>query len=159
MDGERYEMKKITIIPVDNIVVIDGEALVVEVTADPDIHAIQWDEEKQKGHIEYVSSKDKLEIESNGFAKFLPFVEKFNQMKVDIAFEIANPPVSEFDRRYPPELYSTKRMIAFDKELKVRDQMDEILRFIDSQPVKSIKMQAIIDKSNDIKRRFPKEGE
>ena len=48
-------MKTFTVIPSDNIVTIDNVAKPVDCSAvDPTIHAIQWNEEKQKGHIEFI---------------------------------------------------------------------------------------------------------
>ena len=48
-------MKTLSIIAKDNVVVIDGIGKPVDCSAlDPIIHAIQWNDEKQKGHIEFV---------------------------------------------------------------------------------------------------------
>ena len=71
---------------------------------------------------------------------------------------IANAVVAEEVRVAEHEgLYTTKRVNAFRDELSMGDQLDEILRFIDSQSNKTPAMQSIIDKANDIKTRFPKE--
>tara|TARA_R100001244_G_C5068372_1_gene110727 strand:+ start:156 stop:485 length:330 start_codon:yes stop_codon:yes gene_type:complete len=51
------------------------------------------------------------------------------------------------------------RKEAFMVELPLSDQLDAILKYIKSQPIKSIEMENIINKSDEIKSRFPKEGE
>ena len=48
-------MKQVSIIPAGNRVTIDGESRPVDCTMlDPVIHATQWDEERQSGHVEFV---------------------------------------------------------------------------------------------------------
>ena len=51
-------MTKLTIIPEDKTIVIDGDAVTqcahVDLSWIPtDVHAVQWDSEKGKGHVEY----------------------------------------------------------------------------------------------------------
>jgi hypothetical protein len=48
-------MRQFSVVKADNFVVIDGIAKPVDCSSlDPTIHAIQWNEERQKGHIEFV---------------------------------------------------------------------------------------------------------
>ena len=147
-------MKKLTIIPEDNMVVIDGEGLIVDVVVDADIHAIQWDEETQVGTIEYKSGRDIKIIGSVEMTPFLSLATSHANEKTRIANAVAAEEVRVAEHE---GLYTTKRVNAFRDELSMGDQLDEILRFIDSQSNKTSAMQSIIDKANDIKTRFPKE--
>ena len=146
-------MKKLTIVPEDNMVVIDGEGLILDVVADADIHAIQWDEEAQVGTIEYKSGKDLKNIGLEEITPFLSLATSHANEKTRIADAVAAEKVRVAEHE---GLYTTKRVKAFRDELSMGDQLDEILRFIDSQSNKTSEMQSIIDKANDIKSRFPK---
>ena len=44
--------RNVTVVPVDNLIIVDYEPLVFSFQADEDIHAIQWSERLRKGHIE-----------------------------------------------------------------------------------------------------------
>jgi len=148
-------MKKLTIIPDDNMVVVDGEGLVIDVTADSVIHAIQWDGVNKEGLIEYKDGRPNEVIGEDKIASYLPLVASHAGVKNKISEDRIK---AESDDAVYRALPTTKRKKAFDTELSTGDQLDEILKFIESQPVKSVKMQAVIDKANDIKDRFPKEG-
>jgi len=148
-------MKKLTIIPDDNMVVVDGEGLVIDVTADSVIHAIQWDGVNKEGLIEYKDGRPNEVIGEDKIASYLPLVASHAGVKNKISEDRIK---AESDDAVYRALPTTKRKKAFDTELSTGDQLDEILKFIDSQPVKSVNMQAVIDKANDIKDRFPKEG-
>ena len=146
-------MKKLTIVPEDNMVVIDGEGLILDVVADADIHAIQWDDETQEGTIEYKSDKDTTVIGTDEIAPYLSLATSHANEKIRIADVLD---AEETVRLEYEGLYSTQRANAFSSELSIGDQLDEILRFMDIQPDKTSAMQSIIDKSKDIKNRFPK---
>jgi len=147
-------LKKLTIVPEDNMVVVDGEGLIVDVVVDDaDIHAIQWDEETQVGTIEYKSGKDTIVIGTDEITPYLSLATSHTNEKTRITNAVE---AEEVIRLEYEGLYSTKRANAFDSELSIGDQLDEILRFMDIQPDKTSAMQSIIDKSKDIKNRFPK---
>jgi hypothetical protein len=146
-------LKTLTIIPEDNMVVVDGEGLVIDVAVDADIHAIQWDYEIQEGTIEYKSDKDTIVIGTDEIAPYLSLATSHTNEKTRIVDAVK---AEELFRLEHEGLYSTKRANAFDSELSIGDQLDEILRFMDIQPDKTPAMQSIIDKSKDIKNRFPK---
>lgn len=44
--------RNVTVVPVDNLIIVDYEPLVFSFQADEDIHAIQWSGGLCKGHIE-----------------------------------------------------------------------------------------------------------
>lgn len=46
-------MNKLTVVAVDNTIILDGEPLVFPFAISSDIHAIQWDGAKNRGEIEY----------------------------------------------------------------------------------------------------------
>lgn len=145
-------MKTLTIIPEDDMVVVDGEGLVITVDIDPLIHAIQWNAVAKTGQIEYKDSRRNEIIGDNGIAPFLRFADLHNTEKTRISTKEIN---TQTQMDIHNNLPITKKRNAFAIELPVGDQLNEILKFIDSQPVKSVEMQAVIDKSNDIKNRFP----
>ena len=149
-------MKTLTIIPEDNMVVLDGNGIYLNVDIDPDIHAVQWNEETKTGCIEDKSNKDNTTIGSKEMDAFMGFATLHSQEKTRLSNVLAEEQAKQiaFD-----SLPDTKRRVAFSAELTIGDQLDEILKFINSQPVKSVEMQAVIDKSKEIKARFPKEGE
>ena len=160
-------MKRLTIVPEDNMVVVDGEGISIAVDCDPDIHALQWNDEKQVGEIEYTdeSGKGNVKIGPDDIASFLPLVKSHGDRKQELKDQTEAADVKRkkdfptMDELYPPHLATTKRFRAFQKELPIGDQLDEILKFIDKQDGTTKEMQKIIAKSKEIKGRFPKEGE
>ena len=151
-------MKTLTIVPEDNMVIVDGDGIQVEVNADPNIHAIQWNYAKQEGKIEYIddSGKGNIKIGPKEIAQFLPLVESHGIRRDKINKELQD----EKDKQEVYEaLPSTKRLRAFRKELPMGDQLDEILKFIAKQGGRTPEMDVILAKSKEIKDRFPKEGE
>ena len=161
-------MKKMTIIPCDGMVVVDGDGIAIDVDCDPDIHAIQWDGEKQTGEIEYKdeSRKGNVKIGPGEIASFLPLVDAHGKRRKEIDQKVIDDLAQvkidhpDLDVIFPPHLATTKRYWAMMKELTVYDQLDEILKFIDNTlGDKTPEMQALIDKHKEIKDRFPKEGE
>jgi len=145
---------KLTVIPEDNMVVVDGEGLILNVTADASIHAIQWDGVTESGEIEYKDGRPNELIGTDKIAQYLPLVTSHAAAKTKINNDRLK---VEADDAIYQALPRTKRQTAFGIELPIGDQLDEILRFIDAQPTKRSEMQAIIDISKDIKDRFPKE--
>jgi hypothetical protein len=160
-------MKRLTVVPEDNMVVVDGEGISIAVDCDPNIHAIQWNDEKQVGEIEYTdeSGKGNVKIGPDDIASFLPLVKSHGDRKQELKDQMEAADVKRkkdfptMDELYPPHLATTKRFKAFQKELPIGDQLDEILKFIDKQVGTTKEMQKIIAKSKEIKSRFPKEGE
>jgi len=82
----------LTIIPSDNVVVIDGRAVVINLsnyTSLKGIHAIQWDGEK--GHVEYDNSRS-VDFRSN---ELIDGIESYRNVieacKREIAAEDAKP--------------------------------------------------------------------
>ena len=145
---------KLTVIPEDNMVVVDGEGLLLDVTADANIHAIQWDGVNESGEIEYKDGRPNEIIGTAQIAQYLPLVTLHAAAKTKMNDDRLK---QEADDAIYNALPTTKRKVAYFNEIPIGDQLDEILKFIDAQPAKHIEMQAIIDISKDIKDRFPKE--
>ena len=86
----------ITIIPSDYMVSIDGEALHLDFTIDPSIHAIQW--KNGAGEIEYVdASKQNLKLKSSAdYNKYIKsYVDLWNDEKERKEVEANKPPSLE----------------------------------------------------------------
>ena len=151
-------MKRLAIIPDDNMVVVDGHGIQVTMSVPDDIHAIQWDDEKQEGEIEYrdSSGKGNVKIGPDEIASFLPLVDVYGSEKARMITEEADIIAK---RVAHDALDSTKRSNAFTKERNIEDVISEILDYIDEKGDGSGKLKAIIAKSKEIKGRFPKEGE
>ena len=49
-------MPRVTVVPVDRLVIVDGQALTFEFSAPERMHALQWD--GKQGHIEWLGSDD-----------------------------------------------------------------------------------------------------
>lgn len=60
-------MSKITIVPEDGIVIIDGDSEKVVFTGNPNIHAIHWDEDANIGEVEYTNKANET---INSFAPY-----------------------------------------------------------------------------------------
>lgn len=149
-------MKKLTIVPDDNMVVVDGDGILIDVTADPNIHAIQWDDVEKKGTIEYKDGSPNSDIGAEEIVEFLPLVSSHGNEKARIANIRAEEEAAISNHEALP---STKRLRDFQKEMKMSDQLDEILKYIDSKGDGTPGVKAMINKSKEIKDRFPKEGE
>lgn len=46
-------MKRLTVVPADSLIIIDGEALRFDFPAPSNLHALQWDNVTQSGHLEF----------------------------------------------------------------------------------------------------------
>lgn len=81
---------KITIIPSDNFISIDGVALVFPFSAAPNIHAIQWD--GASGAIETSNGSQHF---STDLADVQPFIDAYNAEAARLAAIVAPPPTPE----------------------------------------------------------------
>lgn len=46
-------MLRVTVVPADRLIIVNGEALCFDYPAPPNLHALQWDESTQSGHMEW----------------------------------------------------------------------------------------------------------
>jgi len=70
----------VTVVPSDNIIIVDGESLRFEFDAPANIHAIQWD--GQQGHIEYTDGPNEVLTASN--ATIQGFVDLWQAEKAKV---------------------------------------------------------------------------
>lgn len=77
---------KVTVIPDDSTITVDGHALTFPFTASPEVHAIQW--KNGKGHIEYTTGAINRALGQEHFAaEVLPFVQLWEMEKARIEEE------------------------------------------------------------------------
>jgi hypothetical protein len=74
---------KISIIPSDKTVVVDGRGFKISDVSfiDPSIHAIQWKD--TKGHIEFVEDENGLKPLNQSIDDFSPYQPAFDQWQVE----------------------------------------------------------------------------
>ena len=105
----------ITIIPSDYMVSIDGEALHLDFTIDPSIHAIQW--KNGAGEIEYVdASKQNLKLKGSAdYNKYIKnYVELWNDEKERKEVEANKPPsLEEAKKQARQELKEYRKQIEY----------------------------------------------
>jgi hypothetical protein len=97
---------RLTIIPSDNAVIIDGRGMSFSLSGYPSlkgIHAVQWDGEK--GHIEFKNSPFsttdfRTNERINGIAAYRDIIDRWMQLATE---EDAKPPPAPLDPRTTPE--------------------------------------------------------
>ena len=78
---------RVTIVPIDQVILVDKEPLFFSFTAEADVHAIQWSGDS--GHIEYkdVKPHKRLSGESDFETYVLPFVTQWETEKTRVLAE------------------------------------------------------------------------
>lgn len=71
---------RVTVIPTDNTILVDGEVLVFNFTADPSVHALQW--YGTHGTFEYVHGPAEWFADP---ARVQPFIDAFQAEKARLA--------------------------------------------------------------------------
>ena len=109
---------KITILKTDNVVTIDsfGFDNIDLSLVESDIHAIQFDTELSKGHIEY--NDEKVNKEITDISSYQSIIDKHNQQKTEYDTQ-KQKDIDEFNAY--KETYQYKRSIAYPS---VVDQLD-----------------------------------
>lgn len=77
-------MSRVTVVPADRLVIVDGQALTFEFSAPERIHALQWD--GKQGHIEWLGSGDEPPhnepLAADSYAgQVAPYVELWKEEK------------------------------------------------------------------------------
>ena len=80
----RKEMPRVTVVPADRLVIVDGQALMFEFSAPERMHALQWD--GKQGHIEWLGSGDEPPhnepLAADSYAgQVAPYVELWKEEK------------------------------------------------------------------------------
>lgn len=77
-------MSRVTVVPADRLVIVDGQALTFEFSAPERMHALQWD--GKQGHIEWLGSSDEPPhnepLAADSYAgQVAPYVELWKEEK------------------------------------------------------------------------------
>lgn len=77
-------MSRVTVVPADRLVIVDGQALTFEFSAPERMHALQWD--GKQGHIEWLGSGDEpphnVPLAADSYAgQVAPYVELWEEEK------------------------------------------------------------------------------
>ena len=72
-------MPTVTVVPVDNLVIVDGEALVFPFKAQSNLHALQWRE--NEGHTEWTDGPNRPLVAADYDDQVAPFVKLWQAEK------------------------------------------------------------------------------
>ncbi|MDM8331059.1 tail fiber assembly protein [Desulfovibrio piger] len=72
-------MPTVTVVPVDNLVIVDGEALVFPFKAQSNLHALQWRE--NEGHTEWTDGPNRPLVAADYDDQVAPFVKLWQDEK------------------------------------------------------------------------------
>lgn len=81
-------MPKVTVVPADRLIIVDGEALHFDFPAPANLHALQWDGEQ--GHMEWTDDYNMMLDASLYNDEVAPFVALWEAEKARLAAEAAS---------------------------------------------------------------------
>lgn len=81
-------MPTVTVVPVDNLVIVDGEALVFSFQAQSNLHALQWRE--NQGHTEWTDGPNRPLVAADYDGQVAPFVELWQAEKARLEQAVAD---------------------------------------------------------------------
>lgn len=82
-------MPTVTVVPADRLIIVNGEALKFDFPAPPDLHALQWDDVTQIGHMEFVDDYNQSLDASLYDEEVAPFVTLWQAEKARLEDEAA----------------------------------------------------------------------
>ena len=144
-------MKQLSIIPIDQRVVIDGAGLELEMTLASNIHAVQWDEVKKEGHVEYNDDTPTKTI--TNILDYKSLIKEFQVVQDRLVKEKKDALEAIAAREATPDF---KRAAAYAKEVPMGHQIDAIMKYIEAKGDADAELTNILSKRKDIKARFPK---
>ena len=144
-------MKQLSIIPIDQRVVIDGAGLELEMTLASNIHAVQWDEVKKEGHVEYNDDTPTKTI--TNISDYKSLIKEFQVVQDRLVKEKKDALEAIVTREATPDF---KRAAAYAKEVPMGHQIDAIMKYIEAKGDADVELTNILSKRKDIKARFPK---
>ena len=144
-------MKQLSIIPIDQRVVIDGVGLELEMILAPNIHAVQWDEVKKEGHVEYNDDTPTKTI--TNISDYKSLIKEFQVVQDRLVKEKKDALEAIVTREATPDF---KRAAAYAKEVPKGHQIDAIMKYIEAKGDADAELTNILNKRKDIKARFPK---
>lgn len=137
---------KVTIIPADRVVGIDGDWEQFDYSIAENIHAVQWDSDAEAGHVEYNDGTPNEKIDD--FSAFADLIPAHAQAKLN------NAAAREAARQQAIEAmdYRQRRRMEYPS---VEDQLEALH---DARNGDSSKLAAIDAQIVSIKARYPKEA-
>ena len=118
---------KVSIIPSDKTIIVDGQALTFDYDIDPTIHALQWD--GNSGEIEYNDGIANEQFTDSTLVDSLvsAYEDEVERLEAE-AQATAQAVVDEAEALEAAKTYADHRRARYDDELPMGDQFDAILK-------------------------------
>ncbi len=151
---------KVSIIPSDKTIIVDGQALTFDYDIDPTIHALQWDGDS--GEIEYNDGIANEQFTDSTLVDSLvsAYEDEVERLEAE-AQATAQAVVDEAEALEAAKTYADHRRARYDDELPMGDQFDAILKGFDQLRLDGQDLPADLDGVIDIwlgiKSAIPKE--
>ena len=118
---------KVSIIPSDKTIIVDGQALTFDYDIDPTIHALQWDGDS--GEIEYKDGTANEQFTDSTLVDSLvsAYEDEVERLEAE-AQANAQAVVDEAEALEAAKTYADHRRARYDDELPMGDQFDAILK-------------------------------
>lgn len=114
-------MPTVTVVPVDNLVIVDGEALVFPFKAQSNLHALQWRE--NEGHTEWTDGPNRPLVAADYDDQVAPFVKLWQDEKTRLEQAAADAEAARL-AEYNSEAARFKRLRAErDRRIAATDFM------------------------------------
>lgn len=114
-------MPTVTVVPVDNLVIVDGEALVFPFKAQSNLHALQWRE--NEGHTEWTDGPNRPLVAADYDDQVAPFVKLWQDEKTRLEQAAADAEAARL-AEYNSEAARFKRLRAErDRRLTATDYL------------------------------------
>ena len=111
-------MSRVTVVPADRLVIVDGQALTFEFSAPERMHALQWD--GKQGHIEWLGSGDEPPyndpLAADSYAgQVAPYVELWEEEKARLEQAAADAKIIEATagKNIVKQIYVPKKLVNF----------------------------------------------
>lgn len=135
---------RLTIVPIDNVVTINGVTKTVDTGLPSNVHAVQWYD--GKGKVEYTDQE----------AKYIDTIEPF----IDIVDAFNALPVPDEYLPEEPKTYDALRRAEYPS---VGDQLDAIWKIIDQflgiDGIENTDAKSMLGTIKDVKAKYPKPTE
>jgi len=118
---------KVSIIPSDKTIIVDGQALTFDYDIDPTIHALQWDGDS--GEIEYNDGIANEQFTDSTLVDSLVSAYEDEVERLEAEAQVtAQAVVDEAEALEAAKTYADHRRARYDDELPMGDQFDAILK-------------------------------
>ena len=118
---------KVSIIPSDKTIIVDGQALTFDYDIDPTIHALQWDGDS--GEIEYKDGIGNEQFTDSTLVDSLvsAYEDEVERLEAE-AQATAQAVIDEAEALEAAKTYADHRRVRYNAELPMGDQFDAILK-------------------------------